>query len=165
MNISEITEAARSVIDILGEYHNAPHREMLIDPVLFAYLRGKYPSVERQHYVYRYGSHRPQRIDFRSGGHNPVVLEFAVRPATGGGTLAGSQNVSELRKLCRVSRTSARLRALLLVDLFHSPLDKSALQDSYCQINAGRGKFTRSSVRVIYVHAEMSFNFCWDPYK
>lgn len=165
MNIREITEAARAVIDILDEYHNAPNREMHIDPVLFAYLRSRHSSVQRQHYVYRYGSHKPQRIDFRSGGNNPVVLEFAVRPPTGGGTLSGSQNTSELRKLCRVSDTAARLRALLLVDLFHSPLEKSSLKETYDQINAGRGKFKRNSVRVIYVHADTQFNFLWSPFK
>ena len=165
MNIAELSVAAKEVLTLLGKYHNAPHREMLIDPVLFAYLRGKHPPVERQHYVYRYGSERPQRIDFRTGGTNPVVLEFAVRPPVGGGHLLGSQNTSELRKLCRVTRTSARLRALLLMDLYHEPIERKNLQATYAAVNAGRGRFQRNPVRVVYVHPDLSYSFAWDPYR
>lgn len=165
MNIANLTAAAKEVIRVLGAYHNAPHREMLIDPVLLAYLRGKHPPVERQHYVYRYGSDRPQRIDFRTGGTNPVVIEFAARPPTGGGQLLGSQNTSELRKLCRVTHTSARLRALLLMDLYRDPIDRKELQATYARVNAGRGRFARNPVRVVYVHSDASYNFVWDPYR
>jgi hypothetical protein len=92
-------------------------------------------------------------------------MEFAVRPPKGGGELYGSQNVSELRKLCRVSHTEARLRALLLLDLCHESIKQDALQNTYVSINAGRGRFRRSAVRVIYVHRDFGFNFLWKPYK
>src|SRR5262245_9155199 len=100
MNIANIQEAAAEIIKIVGDYTNKPHREMLIDPILFGYLRGAFDNVERQHKVRVYGSRKPKRIDFRQGGTNPVVLELAVRPPGGGGHLLGGQNTSELRKLC-----------------------------------------------------------------
>lgn len=165
VNIADITSVGKEVIGMLADYHNAPHREMLIDPALFAYIKGRFGHIERQHYVYRYGSKKPKRIDFRMGGHNPVVIEFAVRPPIGGGTLLGSQNVSELRKLCRVSATQARLRALLLLDLYHTPYDFDTLRDTYERISSGRGNFMRAAVRVIYVHAKADFNFLWQPYS
>jgi len=165
LNIVDITEVGQELLDVLGQYHNPPDREMLIDAALFAYLRGRFESIERQHYVYVYGSTRPRRIDFRQGGTNPIVLEFAVRPPTGGPQLYGSQNATELRKLCRVSRTQARLRALLLLDLYHTATAEDGLRDSYLSINAGRGRFERHSVRVIYVHASMTYDFSWDPYR
>lgn len=163
MNIKQLVAAAQEVISVLEEYHAAPDREMLIDPVLYAYLRAKHTSVTRQHYVYRYGSNRPKRIDFRSGGNNPTVLEFAVRPPTGGAHLHGPSNTSELRKLCRVSTTAARLRALLLMDLYHRPVSPQSLKQSYEGVGAGPGNFKRHSVRVIYVHRQETFNFLWRP--
>jgi hypothetical protein len=165
MGIADIDSSAKEVLKILRKYHNPPGREMLIDATLFAFLRGRYTHVQRQHRVYVYGSNKPKRIDFRYGGSNPIVLEFAVRPPTGGGELYGSQNVSELHKLCRVKHTAARLRALLLLDLYHKPIRQEALEKTYEVINAGRGRFKRSAVRVIYVHNDLAFNFSWKPYK
>lgn len=165
MRISDIQELGKEVLDLLQEYHDPPDKELLIDPILFAYLSGRFSQVHRQHPVYLYGSTRPRRIDFRFGGNNPVVLELAVRPPRGGGKLSGSQNASELRKLCRVSHTQARLRALLLLDLCHDPLTKKSLTATYDQVNAGRGRFKRCSVRVIYVHSKSTFHFRWNPYR
>jgi hypothetical protein len=165
MGIVDIVDSAKEVLDILDAYHNPPGREMLIDAALFSFLRGRFGNVQRQHRVYVYGSKKPKRIDFRYGGSNPIVVEFAVRPPTGGGELYGSQNVSELRKLCRVSHTEARLRALLLLDLYHEPIRQKALHNTYASINAGRGRFKRSAVRVIYVHRDLEFSFSWKPYK
>jgi hypothetical protein len=87
MNIDQLLNVGSQVVNLLGDYTRKPHREMLIDPVLFAYLRGRFETVSRQHHVSVYGSTRPKRIDFRVGGTNPVVLELAVRPPTGGGHL------------------------------------------------------------------------------
>lgn len=164
MNINDIENSARTVIRLLGEYHNAPQQEMAIDPALYAFLRGRFETVKRQHRVYVYGSDRPKRIDFRYGGNNPVVIEFATRPPNGGVELYGSQNVSELRKLCRVSRTEARLRVLLLLDFSRAPINQEAIEPTYKPINAGPGRFERNSVRVIYVHKDLTYNFCWKPH-
>ena len=165
MRIDDIEAAGREIISIVGDYTKQPHREMLIDPILYGYLKGRFTSIARQHHVRVYGSNRPRRIDFRKGGSNPVVLELAVRPPTGGGHLLGGQNVSELRKLCKVSKTQARLRALLLIDLYARYYLRDDLKASFDAINAGPGKFTRSSVRVVYVHRRNAFNFAWNPYK
>ncbi len=99
MNIADITTASKDIIAMLGEYHNAPRREMHLDPMLYALLKGRFTHIARQHHVRIYGSPRPKRIDFRYGGSNPVVIEFAVRPPNGGGQLYGTQNVSELQKI------------------------------------------------------------------
>jgi len=165
VNIKQLTEAGVEILRMLGDYHNPPHREMLIDPMLYAYLRGHFSSVARQHHVRVNGGNRPKRIDFRVGGSNPVVLELAVRPPTGGGHLLGGQNVSELRKLCKVSTRQAKLRALLLIDLYSSHYTKERLKESYDPVHAGPGKFERYPVRVVYVHMQNRFSFSWSPFK
>lgn len=165
MNIEELTEVGSAILKVLSDYHKAPHRERLIDPVLFAYLRGRFEAVERQHHVSVYGSTKPKRIDFRVGGSNPVVLELAVRPPGGGGELLGKPNTPELRKLCKVSTTQAKLRALLLIDLCSNHYTKEKLQESYQLIHAGPGKFERNPVRVVYVHASNRFSFGWSPFQ
>jgi hypothetical protein len=70
MGIKDIVGSAREVLEILGDYHNPPHREMLIDAALFSFLRGRFGNVQRQYRVYVYGSKKPKRIDFRYGGSN-----------------------------------------------------------------------------------------------
>lgn len=165
MKISDIQSAGKKVLGLLDQYYNPPEKELLLDAILFAYLSGRHQNVARQHPVYLYGSANPKRIDFRLGGNNPVVIELATRPPSGGKTLYGSQNISELRKLCRVRQSEARLRALLLLDLAGHPLKKQALRDSYKRLHAGRGKFERHVVRVIYVHRGETFSFPWSPFK
>jgi hypothetical protein len=165
MNIEAITDSARSVIHLLHDYSggHVGRREQLLDPILYGYLQGRFSRVARQYWVRIHGRPRPQRIDFRCGGNNPIVIEFAVRPPHGGPMLYGSQNRSELRKLCRVTRTSARLRVLLLIDLAYDPIHQDNLQQTYDDQSSGPGNFTRHSVRVVYVHLESSYNFLWQP--
>jgi hypothetical protein len=165
MKISDIESVGKKVLGLLDQYHNPPHKELLLDTILFAYLSGRYSNVSRQHRVYLYGATKPHRIDFRLGGSNPVVIELAPRPPSGGGALGGGQNISELRKLCRVRQTEAKLRALLLFDLADRPLKKQALRDTYELLHAGPGRFQRHSVRVIYVHRKEAFSFSWSPFK
>ena len=165
LNIKEIKDATQVVMDLLGEYTNAPRNELPIDPILYSYLHGRFDSMQRQHYVHLYGSDKPKRIDFRYGGSNPVVMEFAVRPPTGGAQLTAKQNLTELRKLCRVTRNEAKLRSLLLIDLYWKPQDKEKLKMAYDLEHAGPGKFERHPVRVIYVHKQETFDFSWSPYK
>ena len=165
MNIDTLTKSGRAVLLLLRDYSggHVGRREMLLDPILYGYLQGRFGDMTRQHWVSIHGRPRPQRIDFRKGGTNPVVVEFAVRSPSGGPTLYGSQNRSELRKLCRVTRTSARLRALLLLDLSPSRIRRENLKPTYDAQTSGPGNFTRHSVRVIYVHAHSSYNFLWQP--
>jgi hypothetical protein len=163
MNIAELKESALTVLSLLDEYSNASRREMLIDPVIYAYLSGQFGLMSRQHWMRLYGRPRPQRIDFRYGGSNPAVIEFAVRPPSGGSHLYGSQNLSELRKLTRVPQSRARRRYLLLLDRYRDPIQRSNLKASYDPLNAGRGRFRRTSVRVVYVHAVLQYDFLWRP--
>jgi hypothetical protein len=163
MNTKEILQAGIDVIALMDEYHNRPHQEMLVDPVLYALLSGRFGYMQRQHCVPVYGATKPSRIDYRYGGTNPVVIEFAVRPPAGGGHLHGSQNVSELRKLCRVRITKAKLRALLLLDLSAHPLDIDDLEVTYARQTSGPGNFERNIVRVIYVHRKVTGDFRWAP--
>lgn len=165
MRIFDIVDVAKKVLGLRKNLAHPPTTERTMDPLLFAYLSGRFSFVQRQHNVHSYGSPIPERIDFRFGSSNPVVLELAVRPPKGGGHLLGSQNASELRKLCRVSCTEARLRALLLLDLCDKPLTNETLEATYKAIHAGPGKFRRSPVRVIYVHPMRTFNFPWSPFK
>jgi hypothetical protein len=163
MNIAELTDAALGVLRLLEDYSRAPQREMLIDPVLSAYLAGRFGEMTRQHWIRLHGRPRPQRIDFRYGGSNPSVIEFAFRPPTGRSELYGPQNLSELRKLTRVPRSRARRRYLLLLDRHHQPIQCANLKVTYDPLHAGRGRFRRHSVRVIYVHRDLQYNFVWRP--
>jgi len=165
MNIDTLKDIGQDLANMLNDYSNGPRREMLIDPALYAYLRGSARKVERQYHAHLPGAKRPPRIDFRIGGANPVLLEFAVRPPRGGGQLYGSQNKPELWKLCRFSNTQAKLRALLLIDLHDQPLTKTVLKPTYDEIHAGRGKFSRYPVQVIYAALHETYSFKWSPYK
>lgn len=165
MNIVELTDSARKVVSLVQEYsgNHVGRREMLLDPILYSYLRGRFNNLSRQHRVRLHGRSRPQRIDFRIGGANPVVIELAVRPPHGGSSLHGSQNTPELRKLTRVTRTSARLRVLLLIDLAPHAILRDNLKPTYDEQNAGPGNFARHSIRVIYVHLDSAYHFIWQP--
>lgn len=164
MRISELEAAAQRVISLLSHYSRPPDREMLLDGILYAYLDGCFGSMSRQHHVKRSNGQRPSRIDFRFGGNNPSMIEFAVRPARGGGQLYGSQNRSELSKLIRVPQARARRRLLLLIDLHHDAITQSRLEPTYKCLNAGPGRFGRHSVRVVYVHRALSYSFLWRGY-
>ncbi len=105
---------------------------------------------------------KPKCIDFRHGGNNPVVIELVVR--LHGSEVYGSQNRSELRKLCRIPYSKARRRILLLLDASGlDPIQKNSLKRSYQEIGSGRGKFTRETVTVIYVHPDIEYAFRWNP--
>lgn len=165
MNIPSLKNTGQDIARMLSDYTNGPKREMLIDPALYAYLRGSGRKVERQFHAHLPGAKRPPRIDFRIRGTNPVLIEFAVRPAIGGSQLYGSQNKTELWKLCRFSNTQAKLRALLLIDLYEDSISKEALKKTYNEIHAGRGRFERNPVQIIYAHASKAYSFRWNPYK
>lgn len=163
MTVTELISSAQEVLLLLGDYSNAPDREMLLDPMVYGYLQGRFGAMQRQHRLYVSGSSRPKRIDFRHGTSNPAVIEFAVRPPRGGGQLHGSQNVRELRKLTRVPQRRAKRRMLLLLDLYRRSIPIEALKPTYDVVNAGPGRFRRHSVRVVYVHRDESYHFLWRP--
>lgn len=105
---------------------------------------------------------KPKCVDFRHGGSNPAVIELVVR--VHGSELYGSQNASELRKLCKIPFSKARRRILLLLDPSRlESIGKSSLKSSYEQIGSGRGKFTRETVTIVYVHPDREYSFKWNP--
>jgi hypothetical protein len=163
MNLEQIKKSTLRVLKLLHEYagSHVGRREMLLDPILYGYLEGYFGHMARQHYVRLHGTTNPKRIDFRRGANNPVVIEFAVRPPNGGGTLYGSQNRSELRKLCRIPQAEARLRVMLLIDLHARSMCKSDLKPTYDSETSGAGNFAHHPVRVLYVHQDLQYHFLW----
>ncbi len=166
MTIKDIESAATNILELLRSYSGeaAAKREMLLDPVLFAHFQAVFGHMSRQKKVHMHSKPKPQRIDFRFGTSNPVVIEFAVRPKSSASSLYGSQNTAELRKLARVRSSEARLRALLLLDLTDSPILCEDLKPTYDKQHAGKGRFKRHSVRVIYVSRKQCYNFIWKPF-
>lgn len=141
--------------------------EMAADPMVYGLMEAAFGAVARQHYIWMGTGSRPKRIDFRIGGNNPVVLEFALRPIDGTIQLYGSQNAAELRKLSRVPTSKARTRVLLLIDLYaRSPHDRATLKKSYDDVRLGPGRFHRKSVQIIYANScGTHFTFRWRPLR
>jgi hypothetical protein len=164
---SESIAAALALIDLRKDYSNPPKTERGLDPIFYGYVTGAHPKVKvsRQIHIKFHGAKKPSRIDFRIGGTNPTLLEFAVRPANGQQELCGPQNREELLKLSKVIPTKAKRRILLLVDLKNSPVQKSSLKATYDPIHAGAGKKARNTVTIVYVHATQQYSFIWRPRK
>ncbi len=132
--------------------------------LVYGFLSARLADVRREWRICVAGRKHPLRIDFRIGGTNPAVVEFALRPKTGHGTaLSVASNVDELKKLGRVSSTKARWRYLLLIDLRSKPLVRAHLKGSYDAANLGVGRFPRESVRVIYAHRTDVYDFLFSP--
>lgn len=167
LSVKELRDSAVEIAAMFNDYTKAPTLELTADLLVYGFLRGRFVKVKRQHSVGKAkgkGKKRRQ-IDYRFGTTNPTVLEFAFRPRGGTVQLYGSQNTPELQKLTKVR--SASVRALLLVDL-HSggPIDEDRLRATYDKLNAGRGRFERRSVRVVYAHANGTvYDFPWKPSK
>jgi hypothetical protein len=162
MNVKQLKHIGQSLARLAHEYSGGPKREMLIDPALYAWLLATEGKATRQYPV---TVPSPGRIDFRIGGSNPVVLEFAVRPPDGGPELYGSQNRDELFKLSRIPQGKAKLRALLLVDLRSDQIRMDKLKSSYDEVHPGPGRFPRNVVQVIYTHRKEAYSFRWSPFK
>jgi hypothetical protein len=165
MTVQQLQHIGQRLTKLAHDYAGGPKREMLIDPALYAWFLATTPSVARQYHVHLPGLVNPARIDFRIGGPNPVLVEFAVRPPGGASQLYGSQNKDELRKLTRFSNQKAKLRALLLIDLHQDPIVKESLKATYDKVHAGFGNFDRHPVKVIYTHREDAYSFKWSPFK
>ena len=77
----------------------------------------------------------------------------------------GPQNQTELSKLARAKQSKVRTRYLLLIDLRSTgSISKSNLKKSYDPLHAGKGKFSRSPIRVVYVSKHTSYDFVWKPF-
>ena len=164
-NVTTIKESAKDFLKVLDAYRNPPKTERGLDIALFAYFFARFSNVTRQFNVIMPQSQAPHRIDFRFGGTNPILLEFALRPRSGGGHLLAPNNKSELRKLSRIPPSRARVRVLLVIDLRKrvEPLDR--LKRNYENFHLGRGNFPRHGVRVVYVHPQQTETFFWVPYR
>jgi hypothetical protein len=169
MKREHVLRAGREVLKLLALYKGPKVRknERAIDPVVLAYLRGAGFTVSRQHYVWMYGSTKPQRIDFRVAGNPRSVVEFAVREAGGVQEVSAGKNHSELKKLARVKQGEAHMRYLLLLDMSTTlgPVPRAQMEQDYSGYNAGKGNFKRNPVRIVYVHADDEYDFLWHPWK
>jgi hypothetical protein len=159
--------AAKALLHLRMEFSNPPKNERQLDPLFYAYLKGRHSTIKvsRQVHVHFVNKSHPSRVDFRLGGSNPTLLELAVRPPGGFQELMGPQNKKELRKLSKFPQTKAKRRILLLLDLRETPLHKVNLKASYASVHAGPGKKGRHAVTVVYVHARTDYWFSWDPFK
>jgi len=163
-----VLRTGREVLRLLALYKGPQVRknERAIDPVVLGYLRGAGFTVSRQHNVWMYGSAKPHRIDFRVAGNPRSVIEFAVREAGGVQELSALKNHAELKKLSRVKQVDAHMRYLLLLDMSttRGPIPRDDLEQDYGGYNAGKGKFKRNPVRVVYVHVADEYDFLWHPW-
>jgi len=159
IRIQSLRDSAKLVLDLAGDYKGQPHREMLLDGLLYGVLHSKY-RIKRQYHVRRKNG-RPKRIDFRQPGLNPVVIEFAVRTTQTGNEIYGSQNRSELHKLTR--QNNAKARYLLLLDVAKRPLASDRLKRTYQSVRGPKGRGPRMSVQVIYAHRSADCHFLWQP--
>jgi hypothetical protein len=159
VNIEEIKDASREVLGLIETYKGrAGQGELGADRVLAGFLQGRFGHITRQHTV------GVGRIDFRFGTSNPVVIEFVIRgPHDPQAKLFESQNRSELRKLTRARASTARMRVLLLLDRSKTAIPMATLRAGYDRGNAGRGRFKRHVVRIIYVHRDLEYDFRWNP--
>lgn len=157
-----LLQACQRVVELAAQYKpKEHHREMGYDGLLFGFLDASFGKMKRQHKVRIGKSKWPKRIDFRQGGTSPVVLEFVVR-TPGRNEIHGSQNASEIGKLTRQRKASARY--LLLFDFSgESPINTADLWKSYRKLNGGVGKFTRKAVQVIYIHPDLLDSIIWRP--
>jgi hypothetical protein len=162
ITIGKLIKAGHAVAKIGKKLTRKKSQERWLHGVLLGYLEGKYGRMSSEWRV-EHGSWTG-RIDLRRGGPNPDLIEFVVR--WHGVEEGPRQNAPELRKLCRVPGRQARHRFLLIVDLTgDSPMSKGRLKQRYDSWNAGRGRFERHAVRVVYVHPQSSYHFLWKPHK
>lgn len=163
MNLDELEEAAKDYLRLLNEYPNHRNRagERFLDLSFYAMLQGRFEKMSRQLNLRVSSSNRPLRIDFRHGGNNPILIELAVRPHTGGQQFDASNNRAELRKLARFRQSQARVCVLLLLDLYPTHLTTNQLRHRYADITSAQGRYKRHAVTVIYVHEEHHFRFEW----
>lgn len=157
VGIRELTSAAKRVLDLAAHYSTRDREhELWYDGILLGYLEGMYGKMKRQHSV------KAGRVDFRQGGENPIVMELAVGTRGNRGKLCGSQNRGEIKKLAKYKEASGRF-LLLLDPSREEPLSRTRLEKTYAEVELGPGNFLRKTVRVIYVHREVCYDFLKKP--
>ena len=163
MTTKQIKKAAKAVLGLAELYghDSAMQREMRLDLLLLGFFEARFGRMSRQTKIWISGTSHPKRVDFRHGGTNPVLMEFAVRPPSGASELYGPSNRSELNKLTRFPPSKAKKRVLLLFDLKRKPIPKKNLTATYARVRSSRGRFNRYYVRVIYVHRASEYDFSW----
>ncbi len=161
----DVISAAEALIKLRDDYQRPPSSERTLDPVLYAFLHGKFPDrrISRQKHVRFPGARKPSLIDYRVGGPNPTLVEFVVRPPNGGSELYRGANKAELMKLSRIPAAQAKRGVLLLMDLREKPLPKRSLKASYARIHVGPGRIPRHPVTIVYVHRDLQYSFAWSP--
>jgi len=168
VTVQRLTSISTSIIAALADYKGRKVRKTeraLVGPMLYAFLISLGHRSIREYNVAMLDTGKPKRIDFWVGSTKPVFIELAVRKPGGSQELMGKQNQSELSKLARANQASVRTRYLLLIDLrAGSPIPRAELKKSYDPLHAGRGKFKRAPVRVIYVARDVSYHFLWKPF-
>jgi hypothetical protein len=128
VTIADLIEVGRDVIEMCSHYHGTrPKTENLVDFLLYGYLQGGYGGFKRQYQIWYGNSTKPKRIDFRQGGTRPVGIEFVLR-TPGRSEICGSQNRSEIEKLCRLRKSQWSTRILLLLDLAETPRKKGGVR-------------------------------------
>jgi hypothetical protein len=137
--------------------------ERWLHGVVLGLFEAKLGRMQSEYPVETFGAvTKPKCIDLRYGGGNPAVIELVVR--VNGNELYGSQNKSELWKLCKIPFSKARRRILLLLDPSHlGQIEKSSMKSTYDEIRTGRGRFTRETVTVVYVNPDEEYSFKWRP--
>ena len=156
---SELLKAAHETLEIAIKVGTSHQKERWLHGVLLGSLQARVGNMQSEYSV------GGGRIDLRHGGSNPSVVELVVRYH--GVEEAPSANRSELLKLCKVKGTQARTRYLLILDVSGGrPVRRKFLERSYGNHIAGRGRFERQPVRVVYVHPDRrhDFDFVWRPY-
>ncbi len=162
MNRFSLIKTACDVVTLASHYKGEPHKEMGLDGLLYGVLWAKF-KVSRQYQIRSTGRSHPKRIDFKQLGLNPVVIEFVTRTETRG-EIYGSQNRSELVKLSKQIKMKSRF--LLLLDISgKKPIAEARLKATYTPIKTTRGRYPRTSVRVVYVHPDRQYHFLWRPRK
>jgi hypothetical protein len=163
MNHTQLKSAVHHLLELREHYTSGrASSEGALDFPFYSYLEARFGSMSRQYHIHIAGRQRAQRIDYRQGTSNPTLIEFAVRPPSGGTQLYGYGNDSELRKLCRIPPSKAKRRILLLLDLSHHPIPRAKLKRTYDAVHSGRGgAFRRRTVSVIYFHHDLQYTIHW----
>ncbi len=163
--LADVRKAALQIVGPVCGNKAMSYGEADIGRMLHAYLLAGYAATSREHPILVGKVER--RVDFRFGdkphGSNPCLFELAVRNSEHGQQLHWSQNKSELQKLSRYPSSRAKVRALLLLDIGHTPIEQHALQRGYDDYCLGRGNFPRYTVSVLYVHRNLDYRFVWRP--
>jgi len=153
-----IGKSARNALRLAESISWRKTREGWLHGVVLGSLEAYVGNMQSEYNVSR------GRIDFRHKTTNPVLIELVV--PRHGNEQCPSMNTGELAKLCRVPYTKGKKRILLILDVARrKPIPREKLKEAYARTNAGRGRFSRNVVTVMYFHRDEEYQFRWKPYK